>query len=74
MRTYMQIEARQLFFLIFMSPITNDSSLIEVRKNKMIVQKINVIGFDSPKSISIHLLQRIWKAINDNDISIKKKN
>lgn len=56
MRTYMQIEVQQLFFLIFMSPITNDSSLIEVRKNKMIVQKRSVIEFDSPKSISIDLL------------------
>lgn len=35
----MQIEAQQLFSLIFMSHITNDSSLIEVIKNKMTVQK-----------------------------------
>lgn len=71
MRTYMQVEAQHLFSLVFTHHITNDSSLIEVRKKKKTVQKRNAVEFDSLRSICIHLLQRIWKAVSDN-ISLKK--
>lgn len=71
MRTYMQIEAQQLFSLIFMSHITNDSSLIEVRSKRLLR---NVLEFNSPRSISIHSLQWFWKAVRDNNTSIKKLN
>lgn len=71
MRTYMQIEAQQLFSLIFMSHITNDSSLIEVRSKRLLR---NVLEFNSLRSISVHLLQWFWKALRDNNTSIKNLN
>lgn len=71
MRTCMKVEAQHLFSLIFMSHVTNDSSLSELSKKKKTVQKRNAIEFDSLRSSSFHLLHWIWKTVSDNNISVK---
>lgn len=70
MRTHTHIEAPQLFSLIFMSQVTNDRSLTDLREKNGTVQKINTLEFGSLSSICSRLLLWIWKVISDN-ISLK---